>query len=49
MVDVDGSIRDIQIVQSVDPLLDAEAIRVVKLTEGKWTFCQTQWQAGKGI
>lgn len=36
VVDVDGSVTDAQIVRSVDPLLDAEALRVVSGMP-KWT------------
>lgn len=31
-----GGVEDIELVRSVDPALDAEAIRVVKATSGKW-------------
>ena len=36
MIDVDGSVRNIRVIQSVDPMLDAEAVRVV-LMSPKWT------------
>ena len=32
----DGKIKDVAVVQGVHPLLDFEAVRVVKRTEGKW-------------
>ncbi|MBQ21433.1 MAG: hypothetical protein CMD31_11810 [Flavobacteriales bacterium] len=34
-VQKDGSVGNIEIIESVDPLLDAESIRVIKLME-KW-------------
>ncbi|MDL2262747.1 energy transducer TonB [Bacteroidales bacterium OttesenSCG-928-I21] len=33
----DGSVDGIKVLKSVDPLLDAEAIKVAKLTSKKWT------------
>lgn len=36
VIDVDGSIVDVQVVESVNPLLDAEAVRVARLMP-KWT------------
>jgi TonB family protein len=36
IVNADGSIENIAIVRSVHKLLDEEAIRVIKLTSGKW-------------
>ena len=39
VVDTDGSIDDVKVVRSVDPLLDNEAIRVVKM--------MPQWNPGK--
>lgn len=39
VVEKDGSLSDIQVVRSVDPLLDAEAIRVLKL--------MPNWKPGK--
>jgi TonB family protein len=37
VVEKDGSISDVEVVRSVHPSLDAEAVRVVKLMSGKWT------------
>lgn len=36
MIDTDGSVRNIRVVRGVDPLLDAEALRVVSMSP-KWT------------
>jgi len=36
IVNEDGTIEDILVIRSVSKLLDAEAIRVIKLTSGKW-------------
>lgn len=44
-VDVDGSITDIEVVRGIDPLLDAEAIRIVQ-SMPKWTPGK---QAGKPV
>jgi len=33
----DGSVNGVKILRSADPMLDKEAQRVVKLTDGKWT------------
>lgn len=39
VVDVDGSITNVKVVRSVDPLLDAEAVRIVK--------AMPKWKPGK--
>lgn len=39
VINRDGSIQDVKVKQSVDPLLDAEAIRMVKAMP-KWTAAQ---------
>lgn len=44
-VDIDGSITDIKVIQSVDDLLDKEAIRVIKKME-KW---EPAYQRGKPV
>lgn len=36
MIDVDGSVQNIWVIQSVDPMLDAEAVRVVSMSP-KWS------------
>ncbi|MFP4059382.1 MAG: energy transducer TonB, partial [Bacteroidales bacterium] len=35
-VDIDGTVKDIIIQQSIHPLLDAEVIRVIKMSKGMW-------------
>lgn len=35
-IDVDGSVTDVKVIRGVDPVLDAEAVRVVSLSP-KWT------------
>ena len=35
-VNPDGTLSDIKIIKGVDPLLDQEALRVIRLTSGKW-------------
>ena len=35
-IDVDGNLKDIEVVRGVDPVLDAEAIRVVR-SSPRWT------------
>lgn len=40
IVETDGTLSDLIIVKGVDPLLDEEALRVVRLTEGKWTIAK---------
>ena len=45
IVDVDGSITNIEVVRGVDPLLDAEAIRIIK-SMPKWT---PGMQRGKAV
>lgn len=37
IVEKDGSLSDIKVAKSADPLLDEEALRVVGLTDKKWT------------
>ncbi|WP_251621358.1 energy transducer TonB [Odoribacter lunatus] len=37
VIEKDGSITDVEVVESVDPSLDEEAVRVVKTMSGKWT------------
>ena len=37
IVEKDGSLTDIKVVKSADPQLDDEALRVVRLTDKKWT------------
>ena len=46
VVNEDGTIEDVSVVRSVFSLLDAEAIRVVKLSNGKWKPAK---QNGKSI
>jgi Ca-activated chloride channel homolog len=36
IVDIDGGICKVQIVQGIDALLDQEALRIIRLTDGKW-------------
>jgi TonB family protein len=36
VVNEDGSLSDIQIVRSLSSSIDSEAMRVIKLTNGKW-------------
>jgi Ca-activated chloride channel homolog len=36
IIDIDGGICKIHIVQSIDVLLDQEALRIIRLTDGKW-------------
>lgn len=45
VVDVDGSITDIEVVRGIDPLLDAEAIRIIK-SMPKW---KPGMQRGKAV
>ena len=40
VVEKDGSLSDIKVVKNSDPLLDEEALRVVRLTDKKWTPAQ---------
>lgn len=37
VVEKDGSLSDVKVVKNSDPLLDEEALRVVRLTDKKWT------------
>ena len=46
VIDTDGSITDPKIVRSVHPLLDAEALRVVKLMP-KWEPAFSFWESVK--
>ena len=36
-VDIDGSMKDFKLVRGLDPLMDAEALRVLQLIDTKWT------------
>lgn len=36
VVDRDGTISDLGIINNIDPDLDKEALRIVRLTSGKW-------------
>ena len=36
LVDVDGSVKEVKIIRGIHPLMDKEAIRVIKLTSKKW-------------
>ena len=36
-VDIDGSMKDFQLVRGLDPLMDAEALRVLQLVNEKWS------------
>jgi Ca-activated chloride channel homolog len=40
VVNTDGSIDEIKVIRSVDTLLDQEAVRVIKLTSGKWNSAE---------
>ena len=35
-IDVDGSVVDVKVVRKVHPLLDKEALRIIKKMDGKW-------------
>ena len=36
-VDIDGSMKDFRLVRGLDPLMDAEALRVLQLVNEKWS------------
>ncbi len=36
IISPDGNVTDIQVFEKIDPFLDAEAIRVISLMDGKW-------------
>ena len=36
-VDIDGSMKDFQLVRGLDPLMDAEALRVLQLVNERWS------------
>jgi len=46
IIDVDGAVVEVNILRGVDPLLNNEAIRIVKLTHKKWKPAQ---QNGKPV
>lgn len=46
VVDTDGSLKDVKVVKSLTSSTDAEAIRVIKLMDGKW---QPGKQSGKVV
>ncbi|MBQ8655831.1 MAG: energy transducer TonB [Prevotella sp.] len=46
VVEKDGTLSDVQIVRSVDPSLDKEALRVVKASSGMW---KPGYQRGKPV
>jgi len=37
VIETDGTISDVKIIRNVSPALDREVIRLLKLTDGKWT------------
>ena len=37
VIDQKGNVIDLQVVRSADPLLDNEALRLIKSTSGMWT------------
>ena len=36
-VDIDGSMKDFRLVRGLDPLMDAEALRVLQLVNERWS------------
>ena len=37
LMDIDGSMKDFRLVRGLDPLMDAEALRVLQLVNEKWS------------
>ncbi|WP_460880784.1 energy transducer TonB [Pontibacter rugosus] len=46
VIGADGSVQDVEIIKSVEPSIDSEAMRVVKTMNGKW---QPGRQNGKAV
>ncbi|UCG27646.1 MAG: TonB family protein [Bacteroidales bacterium] len=36
LVDIDGSVKEVKVIRGIHPLLDKEAIRLIRLTSKKW-------------
>jgi len=46
IIDVDGSVKDVKILRSIHPVLDKEAIRIIRLTSKMW---KSGRQGGKAV
>lgn len=46
IINDDGTLAEVKVLRGLDPLLDKEAVRVIKLTDGKWEPAQ---QSGKKV